>query len=138
MLSFGYQLLWNHILMQIELQGLDPYEGCLHTSHHNHPSLVSDLIEEFRAPIIDSLVLRLINTGVMDASEDFSDSTEGCFLNHTGRSKFLQAFLHRMEDTIQLDSSDKTPRWDIVNHQIKDYKRFVTNQSSDYIPYSIR
>jgi CRISPR-associated protein Cas1 len=30
MLSFGYQVLWNHLLSLIELQGLDPYFGCLH------------------------------------------------------------------------------------------------------------
>ena len=30
MLSFGYQILWNHLLTLIELQGLDPYYACLH------------------------------------------------------------------------------------------------------------
>jgi CRISPR-associated protein Cas1 len=30
MLSFGYQVLWNHLLSLIELQGLDPYSACLH------------------------------------------------------------------------------------------------------------
>jgi len=30
MLSFGYQVLWNHLLALIEIQGLDPYYACLH------------------------------------------------------------------------------------------------------------
>ncbi|MEI6443773.1 MAG: CRISPR-associated endonuclease Cas1 [Nostocales cyanobacterium ELA583] len=29
MLSFGYQVLWNHLLSLIEIQGLDPYYACL-------------------------------------------------------------------------------------------------------------
>ncbi|MDX2273556.1 MAG: CRISPR-associated endonuclease Cas1 [Cyanobacteriota bacterium] len=144
MLSFGYQLLWNHILLLIELQGLDPYQGCLHTSHHNHPCLASDLIEEFRAPIIDSLVLWLINTGVMDPFEDFTDEVEGCLLTQSGRTKFLQAFIQRMEDTVQPPKDSVTgteediPRWALVNHQVQIYRQFVGNQLPFYTPYLIR
>ena len=59
LLSFGYQVVWNHLLSLIEIQGLDPYMACLHEGNHQHPALASDLVEEFRAPIIDSLVLYL-------------------------------------------------------------------------------
>jgi CRISPR-associated protein Cas1 len=145
MLSFGYQLLWNHILLLIELQGLDPYHGCLHTSHHNHPCLASDLIEEFRAPIIDSLVLWLINTGVMDPFEDFTDEVEGCLLTQSGRTKFLQAFIQRMEDTVHPPKDPVTdtaeaviPRWTLVNHQVHIYRQFVGNQLPFYTPHLIR
>lgn len=29
LLSFGYQVLWNHLFVLLELQGLDPYIGCI-------------------------------------------------------------------------------------------------------------
>ena len=45
LLSFGYQVLWNHLLTLVELQGLDPYEGCLHQGSYRHAALASDLIE---------------------------------------------------------------------------------------------
>ncbi len=144
MLSFGYQLLWNHILLIIELQGLDPYQGCLHTSHHNHPCLASDLIEEFRAPMIDSLVLWLINKGIMDPIEDFTDEIEGCMLSQEGRTKVLRAFVQRMEDTVQPDDpvkgsrEEEIPRWDIINRQVQIYKQFVNNQLPVYTPFMIR
>lgn len=145
MLSFGYQLLWNHILLLIELQGLDPYQGCLHTSHHNHPCLASDLIEQFRAPIIDSLVLWLINTGVMDPCKDFIDEAESCLLAQSGRTKFLQAFIQRMEDIVQLPKTPVTstvdqeiPRWNIVTRQVQIYRQLVNNQLPFYTPYQIR
>ena len=52
MLSFGYQVLWNHLHSLIEIAGLDPYEGVLHTGSDRHAALVSDLLEEFRAPAL--------------------------------------------------------------------------------------
>ncbi|MGL5062317.1 MAG: CRISPR-associated endonuclease Cas1, partial [Microcoleus sp.] len=42
-------------LRSIELQGLDPDRACVHQNSDRHAALASDLIEEFRTPIIDSL-----------------------------------------------------------------------------------
>jgi CRISPR-associated protein Cas1 len=102
MLSFGYQILWNHLLALVELQHLDPFCGVLHTAHHGHAALVSDLIEEFRAPIADSLVLWLINSKVINIDADFEYRDRGCFLNESGKRKFLTAFVQRMEGKIQI------------------------------------
>ncbi len=138
MLSFGYQVLWNHLLALIELQGLDPYYASLHQAHDGHAALASDLIEEFRAPIVDSLVLWLVNTRTVDAKNDFEFRDGGCFLNDTGRKKYLQAFLRRMEEEIQDDAGEKQPRWDLLTQQVKAYKQFVYNPSYQYKPYQIR
>ena len=80
MLSFGYQVLWNHLLALIELQDLDPYYACLHQGTERHAVLASDLIEEFRASIVDSLVLWLVNRKIMDAEKDFVRQNGGCYL----------------------------------------------------------
>jgi len=138
MLSFGYQVLWNHLLSLIELQGLDPYYGCLHEGSERHAALASDLIEEFRAPLIDSLVLWLVNSRVMDAGADFEFRDGGCFLGEAGRRKFLQAFVQRMEEPVQGRSGERQPRWDLLNQQVKAYKQFVYNPAMGYEPYLIR
>ncbi|MEH2371821.1 CRISPR-associated endonuclease Cas1 [Nostoc sp.] len=138
MLSFGYQVLWNHLLALIELQGLDPYYACLHQAHDGHAALASDLIEEFRAPIVDSLVLWLVNSKVVNAQKDFDYRDGGCYLNDSGRRKYLQAFLQRMEEEIQTDSGEKQPKWDLLTQQVKAYKQFVYKPSSLYQPYQIR
>jgi CRISPR-associated protein Cas1 len=54
MLSFGYQILWNHLLALIEIQGLDPYQACLHQGTERHAALASDLVEEFRVRFVQS------------------------------------------------------------------------------------
>jgi CRISP-associated protein Cas1 len=138
MLSFGYQVLWNHLLALIELQQLDPYQACLHQGSERHAALASDLIEEFRAPIVDSLVLYLINRRMINADEDFSYYNGGCYLNDTGRKKYLEAFLQRMEDQVQTNSAEQQPRWDLLTQQVKLFKQFVYQPSSIYRPYLIR
>ncbi|WP_013334535.1 CRISPR-associated endonuclease Cas1 [Gloeothece verrucosa] len=137
MLSFGYQILWNHLLTLIELVGLDPYAACLHQGSERHAALASDLIEEFRAPIVDSLVLSLINRGMINLG-DFEYRDGGCFLNNSGRKKFLNAFVGRMEEKISTDEKDKQPRWDLLMQQVKHFKQFIYSPAYGYQPYLIR
>ena len=137
MLSFGYQILWNHLLALIELQELDPYQACMHQGSYRHAALASDLIEEFRAPIVDSLVLYLINRRAIDSNTDFVYRNGGCYLNDAGRKKYLQAFLQRMEAEIKIDG-ELQPRWDLLMKQVKLYKQFVYNPVRLYRPYLIR
>jgi CRISPR-associated protein Cas1 len=137
-LSFGYQVLWNHLLALIELQGLDPYDACLHQSSERHAALASDLIEEFRAPIIDSLMLYLVNRSVISVLEDFDYRNGGCYLNSSGRKKMLRAFVQRMEEEVQSGEEEKQPRWDLLYQQVKRFKSFVYSPGNGYQPHLIR
>lgn len=137
MLSFGYQVLWNHLLSLIELQGLDPYYACLHQGSERHAALASDLVEEFRAPIVDALVLYLVNRGIVNADADFEHRDGGCFLSESGRKKYLRTFVQRMEEPIQTEDGTQ-PKWDLLMRQVKAFKQFVYNPVQGYIPYQIR
>ncbi|WP_448603435.1 CRISPR-associated endonuclease Cas1 [Thermoleptolyngbya sp.] len=137
MLSFGYQVLWNHLFSLIELQGLDPYYACLHQGSDRHAALASDLLEEFRAPLIDSLTLYLINRRIIHPHQDFEYRDGGCFLNESGRKIFLRAFVQRMEERLQTDDGHQ-PRWDLLTQQVRVYKQFVYSPAQGYRPYEIR
>ncbi len=138
LLSFGYQVLWNHLLALIEVSGLDPYQACLHEGSERHAALASDLIEEFRAPIVDSLVLYLVNRGVIKADEDFDYREGGCFLSNSGRKKYLQSFMNRMEEEIKGEDEQKRLRWDVLGQQVRKYRNFVYHPISGYQPHQIR
>ena len=138
LLSFGYMVLWNHLLSLVEIQGLDPYFAFLHQDSERHPALASDAIEEFRAPIVDSLVLYLVNNGMMSAVDDFEFRDGGCFLNESGRRKFLRAFLGRMEERVKNDVGEDVPRWDLLMGQVRKIKGYVYDPSGGYKPYLIR
>lgn len=60
LLSFGYTLLAKDIERIVQLVGLDPYIGFLHGFEENRPSLVLDLMEEFRPAVVDWAMLDLV------------------------------------------------------------------------------
>ena len=47
-LNYAYGILYNRIEICLIIAGLDPYIGFLHTDNYNKPSLVYDMIEQFR------------------------------------------------------------------------------------------
>ena len=71
LLSFAYALLTKDCFSAVCTVGFDPYQGFYHTGRHGRPSLALDLVEEFRPVIADSVVLSLINNGML-VDGDFS------------------------------------------------------------------
>jgi CRISPR-associated protein Cas1 len=60
-LSFGYTLLLGRVESAIARVGLDPALGALHEAGRGKPALALDVMEPWRAVVVDRLVLRLIN-----------------------------------------------------------------------------
>lgn len=60
LLNYGYGILYSQIAVAIALAGLDPYAGFLHTDRSGKPSLVLDLIEEFRQPVVDKTIIGML------------------------------------------------------------------------------
>ena len=48
LLNYAYGMLYGIVERACLLAGLDPYIGFIHTDHYNKPSLVFDLIEQYR------------------------------------------------------------------------------------------
>ena len=63
-LNYGYGCLYHRIEQAIILAGLDPYAGFIHADRPGKPSLVLDLIEEFRQPVVDRTVFGMLNRGM--------------------------------------------------------------------------
>ena len=68
LLSYAYSILALDMRSALEAVGLDPYVGYLHAERPGRPGLALDLMEEFRAPIADRLVLSLVNMRQVSAS----------------------------------------------------------------------
>ena len=79
MLSFVYTLLTNQITSALEVVGLDPYVGYLHTDRPGRVSLALDLIEELRSVYADRFVLSLINKKIVNG-KNFSQKENGVVL----------------------------------------------------------
>lgn len=63
-LNYGYGILYSQVFGAVVNAGLEPYAGFLHVDRPGKPSLVLDLVEEFRAPIVDRSVLAIVNQGI--------------------------------------------------------------------------
>ena len=99
LLSLGYTLLFNNVHSMVNLVGLDPYQGFFHSERAGHAALVSDLMEEFRPLIVDSVVLWVINSRVL-GKRDFVRRGAGVRLKPDGLKKFLKHYEDRLQTRV--------------------------------------
>jgi CRISPR-associated endonuclease Cas1 len=60
-LNYGYAILYGRIHHHALKAGLSLHISFLHTSDNTKPSLVFDMIEEFRTFVVDRVIFRLFN-----------------------------------------------------------------------------
>ncbi|WP_242836818.1 CRISPR-associated endonuclease Cas1 [Desulfotomaculum nigrificans] len=70
LLNYGYGILYGKVEKCLILAGLDPYAGFLHVDRSGKESLVYDFVEEFRQPVVDRVVVAMINKGIPIEMED--------------------------------------------------------------------
>jgi group II intron reverse transcriptase/maturase/CRISPR-associated endonuclease Cas1 len=61
LLNYGYGILYTHAHTAITRAGLNAGVGFLHADQGKKPTLTFDLIEEFRAPVVDRAVISMLN-----------------------------------------------------------------------------
>ncbi|MCC2694864.1 CRISPR-associated endonuclease Cas1 [Nodularia sp. LEGE 04288] len=101
LLSLGYTLLSQNVFSFVQSIGLHTHFGNLHVPRDNHPALVSDLMEEFRAQVVDSFVAYLVNTRIL-VPEDFTSPDErgGVYLFPDALKKFLKHWEEKLQSEI--------------------------------------
>jgi CRISPR-associated endonuclease Cas2 len=93
LLSLSYTLLMHELTGLLEGAGLDPYLGFLHQPDRGRPSLALDLMEPFRHPLADRLVLTLVNRAIIQEG-DFHrvEDRAGVFLQPQPLKKFFAEY----------------------------------------------
>lgn len=102
LLGLGYSLLTQNLMTACEIVGLDPYDGFFHADKYGRPALALDLVEEFRAVIVDSLVRTLVNKRMVDEG-DFRPAVkgkEGIYLTRRGLRTFFTQYSHRLNTRV--------------------------------------
>ncbi|MGB3654505.1 MAG: CRISPR-associated endonuclease Cas1, partial [Rivularia sp. (in: cyanobacteria)] len=131
LLSFGYTLLFNNVLSFIIAEGLSPYIGHFHYGEKQKTYLAFDLMEEFRSPIVDSLVLKIINKSLFKPQDfDVVASTGGVYLSQTARRVFLKQFESRMNEEISHpDLISQVTYRHAIQLQVRRYKRCLLSDT---------
>lgn len=137
LLSFGYTLLLSEIIGAVASQGLDPDIGFLHELDYGRPSLGLDILEEFRQPIVDRLVLSLVNLGVFTIDDFDKRDNDGVYMNDESRKRFLRFYERTMtaEFRNRADGNKVTFRV-LIRRQSAQMGQAIQN-GSEYEPYTI-
>lgn len=128
-LSYGYGVLYGKVERACVLSGLDPYLGFLHTDRYGKPSMVLDLIEPFRQPLVDRVVVSLFSRGSF-SEEDWTvlEGEGGVYLNESGRRKLLDKLFDRFNKEITYKGKKRRFE-DIIFVKIREVARFLLGES---------
>jgi len=108
-LSLGYTLLLQNVAAFIQAAGLHPQIGFLHARRPGHPALASDLMEEFRPVVVDSLVLNLALNGRIVPMDFTCDRATGLRnrLLPDAKKRFIGSFEEKLCSRITHEDSDQ-------------------------------
>lgn len=99
LLSFGYGLLHTAVMRAVLATGLEPSFGFYHTPRSAAYPLVLDLMELFRVPLWDLVVVGSLNRNQWDPKGDFVVTGPKVWLSDDGRKKAIGLFESRLEET---------------------------------------
>ncbi|GAB5494566.1 MAG: CRISPR-associated endonuclease Cas1 [Phototrophicaceae bacterium] len=125
LLNYGYGILYTRIEQAITLAGLDPYAGFLHSDRPGKPSLVLDMIEEFRQVAVDRVVWGLINRNYI--VEQHQDGR----LCDAIRQDYTQKILDHQNATFRYDGK-RVPLRIIIQTQARRLASFLRSDNAEY------
>ncbi|MFP4309671.1 MAG: CRISPR-associated endonuclease Cas1 [Desulfococcaceae bacterium] len=137
MLGFGYMLLFNELAGLLEAFGFDAYVGFLHEIRYGRKSLASDLMEEMRSPIVDRLVLYLINKGMID-KKAFTKEKGKCMMDDNSRKTFISNYEAFMKAPFATRNEGKITNFrEVLRDRVKCLERAIMHQD-EYLPFKFR
>lgn len=136
LLGFGYTLLCQHLIATVQLAGLHTDFGNLHSPRDNHPALVLDLMEEFRAQIVDSLIVYFVNKKIF-SPQDFTlpDAKGGVYLKQESLKIFLKHWSEKLSTQLTHPQTQrKVTLRTCTELQVYDYISCLQGKTETYQP----
>ena len=126
MLNYGYGILYSQVWGALILAGLEPFAGFLHVDRPGKPSLVLDLIEEFRQQAVDRPIIAMVTKGFKPVMQDgrLGDDT---------RKELASKILDRL-DSVENYSGKKHKMRTIIQSQARHIATYVRGEGP-YRPF---
>jgi CRISPR-associated protein Cas1 len=139
LLSYGYTIVFYNVLALVRARGLNTHVGVLHDVRPGHPALASDLMEEFRAPVVDAVVMDLIFNGKLEPGDFSWPEAPGqpCLMADGSRKHFI----HLLEQKLNSSVSHAGQRLDYrrwMDMQVLQYAAALRTPGLPYVPFAIR
>jgi len=136
--NYGYGILYNEVERACHFVGLDPFMGTFHAERSGKPSLVLDLVEEYRVPVVDSMIFPLFLKSAMDKADNFvSAGPAGAYrLSDEGKRVIVEAVYNRLNQEVEWDGKKRTVKA-VIYHQAQSLGQHFTGKRDRYIPFSL-
>lgn len=129
LLNYGYGILYAEVERAIVLAGLDPYAGFLHADRPGKPSLVLDLIEEFRQMVVDRVVFGLVARNYAIEQDEFGR------LSQTTRRDYAARIIGQLEAKVRYEGSQRVALRHALQMQARHVATFVRRERVPYTPF---
>lgn len=128
-LNYGYGVLYGQVERALVLAGLDPYAGFIHVDRPGKPSLTLDLIEEFRATVVDRAILGIVGRGTTLQQDD-----EGLLALDVRRG-IASRVLARLEESTERYEGKRQKLRFILQSQARHLATFLRGERPAYEPF---
>ena len=139
MLNFGYQtVLFPEVWKAVSYAGLDFYAGYLHADRSGKPSLVLDMMEEFRQQLVDRTLISLITKNVIKPNEIIATDTveEGRVLSKGVIKIMLNSLHERLVDNKVMFNGETRSIKSFIHLQPRQMVRFLLKEA-EYVPFCL-
>lgn len=126
MLNYGYAILYNRVWQAILGAKLNPFDSIIHCRQVGKPTFVYDMVEIFRAQVVDRVIITLIQKGI-------SLRIEKGLLDAETRKQVSQGVLDRLNRYENYRGEELTLE-DIIRRQMSEIARFI-EKDVKYRPY---
>ena len=109
-MSYLYAVLLGECICAVSAAGLDPRCGILHKERAGRPALALDLMEPFRAVIVDACVTATLNAGSIN-NDHARREDNGLFLSDSGKRKALAAIEKRYAEAMTRPGQKTSKSW---------------------------
>ncbi len=126
LLNYGYGILQTQVWGALILAGLEPFAGFLHVDRPGKPSLVLDMMEEYRQPVVDRVVIAMVNKGT-------EIKMDGDGLDTPTRRDFADRIFERLQSDERFEGKKFKIRT-IIQRQARRMATFLRGESK-YKPF---
>jgi group II intron reverse transcriptase/maturase/CRISPR-associated endonuclease Cas1 len=127
LINYGYGILYNRVLNSVMVNGLNPHIAFLHREQKQKPTLVFDLIEQFRAPVVDRTVIAALR-------RKMKIKIEKNFLDDSTRQNIAGKVLARLNSELTYGGRKITYN-DLIFVKTKELVKHIKGEVVNYCPY---
>jgi CRISPR-associated protein Cas1 len=131
MINYASGILYSEVERACLYIGLDPNIGLYHKERYGKPSLVCDLVEEFRVPVADAAVFPFFMDKEIGKPGYFDKVGTGWRLSAKGRKLVATAVMAQLNQQVVWEGKRYTMK-QVIENQTQALARYFTGRESEY------